>query len=179
MQGSFWLSPSVSVTLERGLKSWQRLIHYLPQEPGVVRPTRLVLILLWTICWLFFVIYAAFWFREWTLTLNIPHGRRVLKALGAGWSTEGQCTLAGIFWWLSRITKASLIHSIDLQSYRCPPDAAGSLCCPLARLLAEVYSPRLGAEVAKRLGLRVTYLCIVASFGKKKKKGEKFVSVHS
>lgn len=48
MQG-FWLSLSVSVTLERGLKSWQRLGHYLPQEPGVVRPTGLVLILLLTI----------------------------------------------------------------------------------------------------------------------------------
>lgn len=35
------------------------------------------------------------------------------------------------FWWLSRFTKAALIHSSDLQSYRCPPDAAGSLYCPL------------------------------------------------
>lgn len=48
MQG-FWLSPSVSVTLERGLKSWQRLIRCVPQERDVVRPTTLVLILLLTV----------------------------------------------------------------------------------------------------------------------------------
>lgn len=74
------------------------------------------------------------------------------------------------FWWLSRFTKASLILSNDLQSYRCPPDAAGSLHC-LSHVipwrcnihfwaLSEKPLGKVGT-VSIALGLNVIYLCFI------------------
>lgn len=103
-------------------------------------------------CWYFYchslvVIYAAFDFCDGTLRLHTPHGRRA-EGCGAGCSTEGQYTLAQIFWRLSRITKASLIQlqwlAVLQVSTRCCRQPVLSLeCHPV-----DMYYP-LGSKELK------------------------------
>lgn len=87
-------------------------------------------------CWHFYchlvtVHYlCCLWFSDRKLRLNIPHGCQ-RWGLGSWLQRRGSVDSSADFWWLSRIIKTSLLLSSDLQSYRCPPDAAGSLHCPL------------------------------------------------
>lgn len=118
--GSFF-----SVTLKIITHAGRDWFATYPQEPSVVWLSRLVLTFLFPFavnCYL-----CSLWFSDWMHRLKTPHGWKIWK-----WMEDFASVYSGPdFWWLSRITKESLILSSDLQSYRCPPDAAGSLHCPL------------------------------------------------